>query len=231
MFAWNAQFSMHWGQQCAAPNHLPDAGPGGVPKGASPGLGGGSNAIFCVVSCWQNVKICECFLKMRGFHCIGGGSVPPPPNCRTLGRVMHRNAHHLALVEAPILLLVSFRVGKTLKSMNVCLECPVFNAFGAVVCRPQSLARRWAGRCAERCVARPWQRRQCKYFVPYCVGKMLKSVSVFLKCAVFNASGVEVSRPHQVATRWARRCTKRRIAWPWRRDHCIFLVSYHVGKM
>ena len=48
---------------------------------------------------------------------------------------------------------------------------------------------------------------------------------------VFNASGVEVSRPHQVAAHWAGRCIKRRVAWPWRRGHCIFLVSYRVGKM
>ena len=50
MFACNAQFSMHQGRQYAAPNQLPDAGPGGAPKGASPGLGGGFNAIFCLVS-------------------------------------------------------------------------------------------------------------------------------------------------------------------------------------
>ena len=49
MFAWNAQFSMHRGRQCAAPNGLPDAGPGGAPKGALPTLGGGLNAIFCLV--------------------------------------------------------------------------------------------------------------------------------------------------------------------------------------
>ena len=40
---------MHRGQQCATPNHLPDAGLGGALKGASPGLGGGLNAIFCLV--------------------------------------------------------------------------------------------------------------------------------------------------------------------------------------
>ena len=137
--------------------------------------------IFCVVLCWQNVKICECFLKMRSFHCIGGGSVPPPPNCRTLGRAMHQKTHRLALVEAPILLSVSFHVNKTLKSVNVCLECLVFNALGATMCRPESLAGRWAGRRAERRVAWPWWRRQCKFFVPHRVGKMLKSVSVFLK--------------------------------------------------
>ena len=51
MFVWNAQFSMHWGWQCAAPNPLPDAGPGNVPKGASPGLGGGANvnSLCCIV--------------------------------------------------------------------------------------------------------------------------------------------------------------------------------------
>ena len=43
--------SMHWGWQYAAPNHLPDAGSGGAPKGASPGLGGGANVKFlcCIV--------------------------------------------------------------------------------------------------------------------------------------------------------------------------------------
>ena len=41
---------MHRGQQYAAPDALPDAGPGGAPKGTSPSLGGGLNAIFCLVS-------------------------------------------------------------------------------------------------------------------------------------------------------------------------------------
>ena len=50
MFACNAQFSIDWGRQCAAPDALPDAGPGGALKGASPSLGGGLNAIFCLVS-------------------------------------------------------------------------------------------------------------------------------------------------------------------------------------
>ena len=68
--------------------------------------------IFCVVSCWQNVKICECFLKMRGFCRIGGGNVPPPPNCRTLGRAMRQKMRRLALVEPPILLSVSFVLTK-----------------------------------------------------------------------------------------------------------------------
>ena len=131
--------------------------------------------VFGVASCWQNVKIYECFLKMRGFHCIGDGSVPSPLNCQAA----RRKARRLALAEAPILLSVLYSVNKMLKSVNVCLECPVFNAFGAAVCRPQSLTRRWAGRHAEWRVPWPWQRRQCKIFVPYRVGKMLKSVSVF----------------------------------------------------
>ena len=41
---------MHRGWQCATPNQLPDAGLGSAPKGASPSLGGGLNAIFCLVS-------------------------------------------------------------------------------------------------------------------------------------------------------------------------------------
>ena len=34
---------------------LPNAGPGDTPKAASPGLGGGLHAFFCVVSCLQFV--------------------------------------------------------------------------------------------------------------------------------------------------------------------------------
>ena len=41
---------------------------------------------FCVILCWQNVKFCECLLEMPSFQCNGGGSVPPPMPCQTLGR-------------------------------------------------------------------------------------------------------------------------------------------------
>ena len=103
MFACNAQFSMHRGRQCAAPNGLPDAGLGGALKGVSSGLGGGAESFFSVVLCWHNVKMCECLLAMSSFQCIGGGSVPPPMPCRTLGRAARRKACRLALAEAPIL--------------------------------------------------------------------------------------------------------------------------------
>ena len=65
---------------------LPHAGPGDAPKGASPGLGGGAEPFFSVVLCCQNDKFCEFLLAMPSFQCIGGGSVPPPMACRTLGR-------------------------------------------------------------------------------------------------------------------------------------------------
>ena len=104
---------------------------------------------FCVVSCWQNVKICECLLGMPSFQCIGGGSVPPPITCQTLGR---------------------------------------------------------AARQKTRCW--PWRRPQCKFFVSYRLGKMLKSVSVFLKCTVFIALVAAMYCPHRIARRWARDALK-----------------------
>ena len=112
------------------------AGPGDAPKGASLGLGGGAEPFFSVVLCCQNDKFCEFLLAMPSFQCIGGGSVPPPMPCRTLGRAARRKARCLALAEAPILFFLSYCVGKTLKSVNVCLQCPVFNALGAAVYRP-----------------------------------------------------------------------------------------------
>ena len=118
---------------------------------------------FSIVLCWQNFKICECLLAMPSFQCIGGGSVPPPMPCRTLGRAAHRKAHRLALAEAPNLFSLSYCGGKTLKSVNVCLQRPIFNASGLAVCRPQSVAGRWAGRRAERRIAWPWRRPECNF--------------------------------------------------------------------
>ena len=130
---------------------------------------------------------------------------------RTLGCAMRRKARRLALAEVPILLSVSYCVGKTLKSVNICLECPVFNASGAAVCRPQCLAGRWVGRRAEWRIAWPCRRRQCKIFCAVSCWQNVKICECFLKCAVFNASGAEVSLPHRVAAHWAGRCAERRV--------------------
>ena len=111
----------------------PHAGLGDVPKGVLPGLGGGAKPFFSVVLCWQNDKFCECLLATPSFQCIGGGSVPPPMPCRTLGWAARRKAHRLALAEALNLFSLSYCVGKTLKCVNVCLQRPVFNASGAAV--------------------------------------------------------------------------------------------------
>ena len=152
------------------------------------------------------------------------------PCRRTLGWAMHQKARRLALEEAPILFSVSYCVGKTLKSVNVCLQCPVFNASGAAVCCPQCLAGCWAGRRAERRVAWPWWRRRFFFSLSYCVGKTLKSMNICLQCPVFNASGAAVCRPQCLAGRWAGRHAERRIARPWRRRRFFFSLSYCVGK-
>ena len=44
--AWNAQFSMHRGRQCATPNDYRTLGRVARRKGASPGLGGGADPFF-----------------------------------------------------------------------------------------------------------------------------------------------------------------------------------------
>ena len=178
--------------------------------------------------------MCECLLATPSFQCIGGGSVPPPMACRTLGRAARRKARHLALAEAPNLFSLSYCVGTTLKCVNVCLQRPVFNALGAAVCRPRCLAGRWAGRRAERRVVWPWRRCRFSFSLSYCVGKTLKFVNVCLQCPVFNALGAAVYRPRCLAGRWAGRRAERRVAWPWRRPECNFLSCFGriaCGKM
>ena len=125
-----------------------------------------------------------------------------------------------------IFFLCRIVLAKTLKSVNVCLQRPVFNASGPAVCRPQSVAGRWAGRRAERRVAWPSRRRRFFFSLSYCVGKTLKSVNVCLQRPVFNASGLAVCRPQSVAGRWAGRRAERRVAWPWRRPECNFLSCF-----
>ena len=60
------------GASVPAPDALSDAGPGGAPKTASPGLGRGADLFFCIVLCLQNVKFCACLLAMPSFQCIRG---------------------------------------------------------------------------------------------------------------------------------------------------------------
>ena len=206
------------------------AGLGNAAKGTSPALGGGAEPFFFVVLCCQNDKFCEFLLAMPSFQCIGASSVSPPMACRTLGRVVRRKARRLALAEAPILFSRLYCVGKTLKSMNICLECPIFNASGLAVCRPQWLAGRWAGRRAERRIAWPWRRRRFSFSLSYCVGKTLKSVNVCLQWPIFNASGAVMCRPRCLAGCWAGRRAERRVAWPWRRRRIFFSLSSCVGK-
>ena len=185
---------------------------------------------FCVVLCWQNVKICECLLGMPSFQCIGGGSVLPPMPCQTLCQAARRKAHRLALAEALSLFSLSYCVAKTINSVNFCLQRPVFNASGLAVCRPQSVAGRWAGRRAERRIVWPWRRRRFSFSLSYCVGKTLKSVNVCLQCPVFNALGAIVCRRQCLAGRWAGRRAKRRVAWPWRRRRIFFLCRIVLAK-
>ena len=150
--------------------------------------------------------------------------MPPPMPCRTLGRAARRKPRRLALAEAPIFFSVSCCVGKTLKSVHVCLQRPVFNALGAAVCRPRCLAGRWAGRRAERHVVWPWPRRRISFSLSYCVGKTLKSVNICLHWPVFNASGAPHCRPRCLAGRWAGRRAESHVAWPCRRRQIFFSV-------
>ena len=86
------------------------------------------------------------------------------PCRRTLGRTIRRKARRLALAEALSLFSLSYCVAKMINSVNFCLQCPVFNASGAAVCRPQWLAGRWAGRRAERRIAWPWRMHRFSFF-------------------------------------------------------------------
>ena len=103
---------MHEGRQCTGPIELLDAGLGDVLKGTLPRLGGGVNPFFCVVACWQGVKIREGWLKLRSFQCIRGGNVLAPMSCRTLGWAMCQKPCHLALAKAPMYFFASYHVGK-----------------------------------------------------------------------------------------------------------------------
>ena len=226
MFACNAQFSMHLGRQCAAPDALPDAGLGGAPKGASPGLGGGAESFFSIVLCWQNVKMCECLLATPNFQCIGGSSVPPPISCRTLGRAARRKAHRLALAEALILFFFVVLRCQNFKICECLLATPSFQCIGGGSVLPP-MACRTLGRATRQKARRLALPEAPNLFsLLYCVGKTLKFVNVCLQRPVFNASGPAVRRPQWLAGRWAGRRAERRVAWPWRRPECNFLSCF-----
>ena len=178
------------------PSH---AGLGDAPKGASPGLGRGADSFFCVVLCWQNVKICECLLRMSSFQCIGAGSVSPPMACRTLGRVARRKVRCLALAEAPILF---FSVVLCCQNFKICerlLAMPSFQYIGGGSVPPPTPCRT-LGRAARRKARRLALAEAPNLFsLSYCVGKTLKSVNVCLQRPVFNASGTAVYHPQSIA--------------------------------
>ena len=177
----------------------PHTGPGDAPKDASPSLGGGADPFFCFVLCWQNVKFCECLLGMPSFQCIGGGSVPPPMPCRTLGRAARRKARRLALAEAPILLFCVVLCWQSVKICECLLGTPSFQCIGGGSV-PPPITCRMLGRAARRKARRlalaeaPMQ----VFGVASCC-KMLKSVSVFLKCAVFIALAAAMYCPTELA--------------------------------
>ena len=126
---------MYWGRKCAAPIELPDAGPGDVPKDASLGLGGGVNTFFCIVSCWQSVKFCECFLKLRSFQCIGGKSVPRAMSCPDAGPgdAPKGVSPNLGGGVNAFFSVVSM-LGGFENPVKDGLNCAIFNALGAAHC-------------------------------------------------------------------------------------------------
>ena len=66
-----------------------------------------------------------------------------------LGWVMHRKARRLALAEAPILFFSVVLCWQNVKICECLLATPSFQCIGPAVCRPQSVAGRWAGRRAK----------------------------------------------------------------------------------
>ena len=193
IYGWAKNFEM---EGCSLP---PLAGPGDAPKGASPGLGGDAEPFFSVVLCWQNDKFCECLLAMPSFQCIGGGSVPPPMPCRTLGRAARRKARRLALPEAPILFFSVVLCCQNFKICEYLLATPSFQCIGGgsvpppMPCRTLGRAARQKARCLALAEALNL------FSLSYCVSKTLKSVNVCLQRPVFNASGLAVCRPQLVA--------------------------------
>ena len=76
------------------------------------------------------MKIHEDLLKMRGFQCIEGGSVPAPLSCRTLGQAMRQMARCLALAEAPMRFLGAITCCKSVKICECLLKMCSFQCIG-----------------------------------------------------------------------------------------------------
>ena len=112
-----------------------------------------------------------------------------PPRCLA-GRWAGRRAERRVAWpwrRRRIFFSLSYCVGKTLKCVNVCLQRPIFNASGPAVCRPQSVAGRWAGQRAERRVAWPWRRPKCNFHLVLgasSVGKRVAGVKQVWQCSV-----------------------------------------------
>ena len=95
------QFLMHEGRQCTGPNELLDAGLGNVLKGASPGLGRGVHAFYCLVSGLQYVGKRVAWIQER-WQC----SVVVAFMGRMLGQATHLKVHCPALAYTNIRLFV-----------------------------------------------------------------------------------------------------------------------------
>ena len=108
---------------------------------------------FSVVLCWHNVKMCECLLATASFQCIGGGSVPPPTACRTLGWAMRRKARRLALAVEPSLYLSFVLCLQNVKFCACLLAMPSFQCIGGGSV-PPPMACRTLGRAVRRKVSR-----------------------------------------------------------------------------
>ena len=64
--------------------------------------------VLVMVSSWQCVEKYVAQINERASQCIGDGGVPPSCVSQTLGRVMHRKAHRLALTKAYIVYMLLF---------------------------------------------------------------------------------------------------------------------------
>ena len=106
---------------------------------------------FSFVLCSQNVKICACLLAMPSFQCVGGGSVPPPMACRTLGQAARRKARRLALADVPSLYFSFVLCSQNVKICACLLGMPSFQCVGGGSV-PPPMACRTLGR-AERPIA------------------------------------------------------------------------------